>query len=417
MGAPIILDWGMFGELALRIARELGECFYFSPWASSFPKPDQQLICAGLEDYGVTRVDFPLGLLDHGHDPGCWIFPDLYFTDLQSLLRKLGCEVWGSGWGELLELDRWKLHLVLEEAGWPVPEAERLVGITHLEQRLRAEPEQLFVKLAPYYRGLTETYEHRGWPASRTWLEETRAKLGPRGDTMPFMLQRAVPGSDVVEPGMDLIILNGRIQYPTLIGWERKGVGLISKVVDAIPEALAGAVETVVSALSREMAAPYTNFFSAELRVNEDREAYFIDATCRMPRPGDGAHMELCDNLGEVMTEAAEPIYGARYACQIMLESAQAEKRPLHIAFPAEYRDNIKLYWFYRDEQEEYWTLPNAITNVVSVVAVGDDLEEVKKQALEIAESVKADGLNYESNVFDLIEEEIEKGEAKGIAW
>jgi len=419
---PIVLDWGMFGELALRLARELGECMYFSPWASSFPKPDQQLICTGLEDFGVTRVDFPLELLkEDDSSPTHWIFPDLYFTDLQALLRRLPPEfgdygVWGSGWGELLELDRWKLHQVLQEAGCPVPKVERLIGVTRLEQRLRNEPETLFVKLAPYYRGLTETYQHRGWPASRTWFEETRAKLGPRGDTMPWMLQPPIPGERVVEPGMDLIIVDGEIQFPTLLGWERKAQGMISQVVDDLPDVLAKPIWTVVKALSGE-AGPYTNFFSAELRVNEHGEAYFIDATCRMPRPGDGAHLELCDNLGAVITDDEPPVYRAKYACQLMLESPEAEKRSLHISFPEEYRDNIKLYWFFRDPDGEYWTLPNGITNVVSVVATGDDLEDVKRQALEIAESVKGDRLTYESNVFDLIEQDIEKGEANGIPW
>ena len=414
----LVLDHGLFIELALRLAHELDDTVgYFSPWASAFPNPQDQLLGTGLEDFGVKRVDFPWELFETSEEPDIYIFPDLLFTDQQTLLRKLGRQVWGSGWGELLEMNRWKLQGLLEDAGWPAPETERLTGVDALLKRLKNESESLFVKLAPYYRGLMETYEHRGWPDSRTWYDKVRSDLGMRGDTMDFMLQRSIPGEKVVEPGFDLIIKDGRILYPTLIGYEKKGSALISKVIEELPDVVAGPIETVVEALSKE-GSPYSNFFSAELRVNEDGEAYFIDATARAPRPGDGADMELWTNLGEIVTsDSTEPLAAGQYAVQLMLDSPQAEKRPLHIRFPEEKRDNIKLYQFYRDPQGQYWTLPRGISNVVSVTVVGDDLDKIQKECLEIAKEVKFDGSEYEEHAFDKILEDIETGRDNGVDW
>jgi hypothetical protein len=405
----------MLGELALRLARELGECQFFSPWAQAFPKPDRQLIGSGLEEFGVTRVDFPLELVGVRGEPDIYIFPDLYFADMQTMLRRLDLQVWGSGWGELLELDRPKLYDLLERNGFLVPPVETVTGVQALEQRLRRVDER-FVKLPGYYRGIAETYDHRGWPASRTWFEKLRADLGSRGETMSFMLQEPVPGDHVVEPGVDLIVINGEIQYPLLVGWERKEVGLIAQVVEDIPALLRPSVETVVEALSAE-GAPYNNFFSAELRVNEHREVYFLDATCRMPMPADAVHYELCENLGAVMTRGESPEYGARYACQLILTSPFADKRPLHVAFPEELRDNVKLYWFYRDPKGDYWTLPNEVHNVASVVATGNVLEEVKRRTLELAKEVKFDGATYEGDCFERIEEDIERGTKNGVPF
>ncbi len=417
----LVVDYGLTIELARLLARDLdGEVGYFSPWVSSFAEPKATMLGTGLEDEGVKRIDFPWSLLDSPDEPDIWVFPDLYFTDWQQHLRAMGKNVWGSGPGELLELDRWKLHEVLFKAKQSEAGITLADGIEQLGDFLKHDysDERKFIKLSQYYRGASETYEHKGWPASRSWFEDLAHIVGPAGDKLRFMLQEPIEG-DSVEPGIDLLIVNGEATTPYLIGYEDKDHGLISKVTENINFAWQS-LGAVVRALSEEQ--PYSNTFSGEMRITETGDCYFIDATCRMPRPGDGAHQKLCRNLAEVIDGGArgqiiQPDDSAKFCCQLMLSSPWAKEHPMHVRFPEELRDNILLYYFYRDDDGEYWTLPHNVEQVVSVVTTGDDLEKVKQECLDIAKEIEGDQLTFKHDVFEQIETMIEKGQGYGVDW
>ncbi len=419
----LVVDYGLTIELARLLARDLdGEVGYFSPWVSSFAEPKATMLGTGLEDEGVKRVDFPWSLFDSPDEPDIWVFPDLYFTDWQQHLRAMGKNVWGSGAGELLELDRWKLHETLKTADQLLPRIESVTGLAALESELRSSvsrDERRFIKLSQYFRGASETYEAKAWPASRAWFEDLAHTVGPAGDKLRFMLQEPIAG-DSVEPGIDLLVLNGQVVSPYLLGYEDKDSGLISKVVTTIPDCMVAPVTAVAMAIYEDQ--PYTNTLSGEMRVTETGECYFIDATCRMPRPGDGAHLKLTRNFARVVDDAARSIsaqheYSATFCCQVMLSSPWAKEHPMHVRFPEELRDNILLYYFYRDDDGEYWTLPHNVEQVVSVVTTGDDLEKVKQQCLDIAKEIEGDQLIFKHDVFEQIEEMIEKGQGYGVDW
>src|SRR5260370_11821508 len=95
------------------------------------------MLGTGLEDEGVKRVDFPWSLLDSPDEPDIWVFPDLYFTDWQQHLRAMGKNVWGSGPGELLELDRFALLRALNERKQSVPQTKAIHGLKHLCDSLK----------------------------------------------------------------------------------------------------------------------------------------------------------------------------------------------------------------------------------------------------------------------------------------
>ena len=410
----IVWDHGLFVDLAIRIARELGDCLYHSPWQSSSPHPVDQLIGSGLEEFGVERVDFPLELIGTADEPETWIFPDLYFTDLQGLLRSLGKNVWGSGWGELLELDRLKLHTVLKNAGHPTLPITNVVGTMNLERYLR-DGDEAWIKIAQYYRGLMETYHHRGWPQSETWFNKRREMLGPAARNFQFMLQEPIDGNSV-EPGIDMLILDGDPVWPALLGYERKNTAILSKVITGLPNSWASPLAAVFTELS---STPYSNFFSAEIRRTEDGLSYLTDATCRMPRPSDAVHMMMWKNLGKVMTAGELPEPAAKYAAQILLTSDALMDGPLHVAFPKELRAAINMWHYYRDEEGEYWVIPQLSRDPVfaSACAIGDSVDEVTAKALEIAEAIEADDAEFEQDAFVQIEKDIEQGVKNGIDW
>ena len=240
----LLLDQGLFPELALRLARELDDTIgYFSPWASAFPNPRDQLIGKGLEDFGVERVDFPFELLDTENESEWWLFPDLFYSDLQSYLRRQGKNVWGGGWGELLELDRWKLYELLREQGYDVAPIKTVTGVDALERELGEK--EAFIKIAQYYRGLRETYKWRGRKASGNWLSSLRSDVMPA--ELRYMIQQ--PTSDeAVEPGIDSLIKHGVLLFPLLLGWEKKDSAILSMVIDKLPD-WAAPMQTVIDKL------------------------------------------------------------------------------------------------------------------------------------------------------------------------
>jgi hypothetical protein len=410
----LVIDHSIFPALALRLAAELGEEIgYHSPPFSSFPDPRDQLIGAGLEDYGVKRVDFLWEQIQKD-TPEIFVFPDLFFSDLQDYLRNEGYNVWGGGWGELLELDRWKLYRVLRAAGEPVPDMLTASGIDDLAFKLREDRQ--FVKIAQYYRGLCETYEWRGHKASGSWL------AGLRKDVMPaelrYMIQPPIEGK-AVEPGLDKIVVNGLPLFPMLMGYEKKDSALLSMVIEEIPE-WAAPVFPVLDELADYN---YTNFASAEIRRTKD-ESFLTDFTARLPRPGDGIHMKIWSNLGTVIEQGARgkpmaPHPVAKYAGQLVFNSQHLADNPLHVIVPPEYEDNVILWRFTRDKDGDLWVLPNILhdTQVGSVVVVGDSIDEIKEQCLEIAGSIKADQLTFERDAFDEIEKDIDQGGINGAQW
>jgi hypothetical protein len=410
----IVIDSGLFPELALRLACELGKCAYFSPWASPIADSEGHPVGSGLQDFGVTRVDRPFELIGTVNEPKTWVFPDLYMTEAQVLLRELGKRVWGSSRADIIKGDYAGIHKSRDQRMPGVLRTEKMDDIDSFIERFPTEPAPSFARLLQYYQGHARTLLQRAWSTLSPRLEDLRDKLGAHCDSTRLMLSEA---SKIVEPRLDVLIVDGIILYPLLIGYERKGAGIISKRIEALPDVLESPVLDVLESLSLE-GDFLTDFFSAKVRVNEEGRGYLSQATCRMRRPGDGIHEQLCENLGAIMAGKADtPTYVQEYACQVVLASAVAEKHALHISFPEEIRDNVKLYNFYRDQVGQYWTLPRGIADVVSVVAIGDSMEKVKKQALELANEVKADCLGFDKNVFDLIEEDIEQGWRNGVEF
>src|ERR1035437_6230905 len=96
-----VYDYGLFVELAIKLAPSFKKLNYFVPWKSSFPKSDLAIIGDGIE--GVTRVE---NFFDIKEETDIFIFPDVYDGDLQLDLESQGYLVWGCRKGEEMELDR-----------------------------------------------------------------------------------------------------------------------------------------------------------------------------------------------------------------------------------------------------------------------------------------------------------------------
>ena len=101
----LVYDHGLFVELAARLARDFGRVYYYNPWQSNYPKESAALVGKDLD--GVI-VENPLdkNVFELISTVDIVIFPDVHDGGLQTYLRGQGVKVWGSGEGEILELDR-----------------------------------------------------------------------------------------------------------------------------------------------------------------------------------------------------------------------------------------------------------------------------------------------------------------------
>ena len=413
MTTAIVIDWGLFPELALRLARDLDHVYYHSPWASSFPDPNDTLIGKGFEDLRVERVDFPMAM---SPEADVWIFPDLYYADWQESLRLEGRTVWGAGWGERIETDRWLMHRIIEDAGYPVIPADTVEGFEELEHFLFKYGGERYIKIAQYYRGAMETFHHKTWRGSQRWLNELLTKIGPANRKMKFLLEKPIAG-DATEPGLDFLIVNGQPLSPAMLGYEIKGSGMISRVVDDIPETLTP-VKALLDFLASEGS---TTFFSCETRVINGK-CYVLDPCCRMPSPGDAMHLEGWNNLTAAIMLGArgerivlDPV--APYAAQIRLYSAPCEGAR-HVSMPEGIRDMVKLRRLYRDEDGELWVMPGKHPETIGgAVGFGDTPENAFESALASTKEVEMEGLEFDEDLLTKAEKEIEKGRKNGIEF
>lgn len=96
-----VVDSGMYVSTALRLARDFGKVYFHSPWIKTCPTLSRRAPGMGFKE--IERVDY---LWSIKNKVDLWVFPWIFFWDLQLELEAQGKRVWGARTGEFLELDR-----------------------------------------------------------------------------------------------------------------------------------------------------------------------------------------------------------------------------------------------------------------------------------------------------------------------
>ena len=81
--AVLIIDNGLFCELAPTLAKSFGKVYYYTPWECAFPRSNTRLVGTGIP--GVTRCNDYWEILD---DIDLFVFPDIYNGFLENSLIK-----------------------------------------------------------------------------------------------------------------------------------------------------------------------------------------------------------------------------------------------------------------------------------------------------------------------------------------
>ena len=394
----LVVDNGLFCELARVLGKTFKKVYYCSPWRSPFPRMNDAYIGYGMDE--IELIDEPeevYGEIDLA------VFPDVYYGEQQKYLRSIGIPVWGSGLGERLELDRDSTKKIMQKRGLPVGKYVVLKGMEALREHLKHHKDQ-FVKIDKY-RGHFETFHARDYKDIEPRLDEMEMSFGPFKHIVEFTVEDALP--DCVEVGIDGYCIDG--EYPDKILWgvEVKDLAYLGSVGEyaKLPKELTTWGETMSYIMKK---AQYRGSFSNEFRIGADRKSYMIDACCRMASPPGELYQELYENLAEIVWMGAQgvcinPKVKAKYGAEVIIHSQWANTHFQPVDFPEEYRDNIKLRNCVKIKGCWY-VVPRTgmeLPEIGSIIGYGNTIQAACDMVKEIGKEVKNYGLDIPYSSID----------------
>lgn len=397
---------GDFTHIAEAIAPEYARVLYYVPWESSFSTAKGLLPGIGLE--GIERVADFFEYLD---DADILIFTDVGNYGLIDWLRAQGKPVFGCGGAGKYETDRLLLKLLCKDIGIDTAEAIPVRGLKGLRAVLETN-EDLFVKLS-YLRGESETRKHTSILHSEDWLNRLATSLGPYRELADFLIEVPIHDNDedgpCVEIGFDSWCGDGQFPEQMLFGYELKDSAFVG-CVGTLPERMATIRDKLSTALNR---VGYRGAISTETRETE-AGSFLIDLTLRFPSPPSELQSKLVANLGEVVWDVAhgarpQPKYRCRYGAQIVVKSPDFQEHPipLEIGRP----ELVAIHGHCIIDGQDYAVSVSEIEEMAGAIGMGDTLEEAIREAYEGAESIKGEGVRYDSGALNKALECVREGE------
>jgi hypothetical protein len=408
----LVLDWGMSVEMALKLAEKFGKVYYYTNWQDAAPTSGKALIGRGLEKFGVYKVDY---FWDYVDKVDLICFFDTYGQDIIEYLRKKGYRVFGAGLAEFLETNRKYGREIQKSVELPAQTTDTVVGLKALTDEIK-KGGNCYVKLNTF-RGDIETFFAKDYPSSKIYLDKLSVSLGPRQESVEFMLEKKIEG---VEPGYDGFVVDGQYTKYCMWGYERKESGYIGKVVrhDDLPPAIKNVNDKLASFFS-EMKT--RSFFSSEIIVDTGGQGYLIDPTVRCPMPvGTALHLELWENLAEFIWEASvgniidlKPLF--KYGCGTSLCSDWAEDNFMEVTVDPDVRRFVKMGCLVSYD-DKYFIVPALIKNpVCTVIGLGDTVDEAVNHLRENIKGVSGFELDSDTGGIENILRDIQEGAEYGL--
>ena len=407
----MVVDSGLFVELSKTLSSSFKKVYYFMDWVSAFPKSNQYIVGHGIE--GVERIDY---MWDYFDDIDIFIFPDVYFGDLQEYLVSVGKTVWGGRKGEEMELYRDKMKEYMESIGLYVTPYKVVKGMAALREYLK-ENDNVYVKIN-LLRGNFETFQSENYELSEPKLDEIEYNLGAMKTIQEFVVEQAF--DNAVESGVDMYTVDGKFPSEIIVGIEIKDLGFLGRVMpyDKIPKSITNFNDEIAPALKEY---GYRGFLSTEVRINKKKVSYMPDLCARSSSPCNELYQLQFKNLADIIWYGAkgfmiDPITEFEYGVEVLIHSSWADKNWQAISFPKKYRDNIKL----RNAcviDGKYYCVPQTVglAEIGAIVAEGNTLQEAIDKVKEIAETVKGYYIEVKLESIDKAIDEFKKLEEFGI--
>lgn len=409
-----VIDFGNNISLAQRISRDFEKVFYFCPYVlNGYPEHNPVDIGRGVNEI-IKIYDWE----DYFEEIDIFIFPDLYYSGLQELLRRQNKLVFGSGKAQVMETDRGAMKRLQKELGLPINEYEEVEGLYELENRLKVLDDK-YIKSG--LRGDSETFHHTNYTLSKEELKGMKHRMGIFDKKEKYIIES--PIKSIAEVGIDTMTADGMYLDESLTGIELKDVGYYGRMVkyDKLPKQLRLVTDKLAPVFQSY---GFRGVYSNEVRIDKKLDGYLIDQTMRMPSPPSSLMMLMYENFSEVLWSIANGIipkvkYKYEHGVQFIIKSDLALTEPVALQFPIEFKDNIDIKNLVIDDDGTYYYTPNGVPmkEIGSVSACGHTMEQAVKLATEIAESVKGFDIKINTDCIADAKKQISELNKNGIRY
>jgi len=410
----MVIDNGIFVEIAVRLAREYKKVYYcVLGWPNSFPRMHEAWIGRGLENIEVVESPWP-----YFNQVDLWVFPDVYYGEMQVWLESQGKAVWGARMGEEMELYRDSMKNLMKSLGLPVQPWIKIKGINALREYLKSNNNK-WVKINKW-RGMMETFFSKDFKEVEPKLDELAYQLGAFKNIMEFIVEDDLP--DLVEVGLDAYSIDGKFPSQMMSGIEVKDKGYIGifKQYKDLPAVITDFDKALAPTLKQY---GYRGFYSTELRVGGDKKPVMIDMCARAGSPPSELYQENYKNLAEIIWAGGngilvDPVPVAKFGAEMLIHSSWADKNWQPVDFPPENRQFIKL----RNAamvDDRYYVIPQALglPEIGAAVGYGDTLQAAIDMVKKVAKSVTGYFIDIFPDSLDEAKDEIAKSAKFGINY
>lgn len=409
----LIFDYGNQISVAQRLSRDFGRVLYYIPSViNGFKDHKAHGIGRGIE--GVERVD---DWWDYYHEIDLFVFCDIYDGALQTFLRNQGKLVFGGGKASELESERLQFKQLIEKLGLRVNDYDVAYGIDELDAKLKNVDDR-YIKSK--LRGDMETWHHTNYALSMSELRRMKHDMGMYGERETYIIESPIDA--IGEIGYDGYCIDGEYPKISCSGIEIKDAGYLGKMMqyDKLPMQVLEVNKKIAPILQ---SFGYRAAFSTEIRIDKDKNGYFIDPTLRFPEPNTSLTLEMYENYSEIIYMVAMGIvpeikYKYQWGCELIMKSELAKTEPCAILFPEEYKNNVKIKNLVVEDGVHYFT-PNGVEmcEVGAVVACGQTMDQAINMACEIADTVKGFDLKINTNCIEEAKNQIKELNRNGIPF
>lgn len=409
-----VIDFGNYIGVARRLAKDFSKVFYYNPTViNGFPEHNPVDIGRGVNEI-IKIYDWE----DFFEEIDIFVFPDLYYSGLQELLRRQGKLVFGSGKAQVMETDRGSMKRLQTELNLPINEYREVEGLYELENVLR-NTEDKFIKSS--LRGDAETFYHTNYALSKEELKSMKHKMGIFDKKEKYIIE--TPIESMAEIGLDTMIADGMYLEESLGGIELKDTGYYGRMMryDRLPKQIKNITDKLAPVFQTYgMRGAYSN----EVRVDKKGVGYLIDQTLRFPTPPVSLMMIMYENFSEIIWSIASGItpkvkYRYEHGVQLIIRSELGMTDPVALQFPAEYKDYIDIKNLVIDDDGTFYFTPNGVPmkEIGSVCGIGHSLEQALKMAKEISETVKGFDIKINCDCIEDAKNQIKELNKNGIRF
>lgn len=412
--ACLVIDHGLFPFVAQKLSEFIPECYYFTHWENGAPMPQMDHIGHGLD--GIIRVDSVYDVIND-EKPGLIVFGDVGHGDWQEDLRQRGFSVFGTSRGELLEDDRIKFRKILEKLKLPVsPYVPVYGGIEELREKLQKVTDK-YVKIS-MYRGAGETFHHKNYEESKTEINRLGHVLDIFDKEVEFIIEDPIKAF-VENVAIEWFLNDKGYLSHGIWGIENKNSAYLGKKCEfnKLPPVLKDIADKFLPIYKKYLV---RGAISVEGHVTEDGKFWYDDPCMRFGSPPGEVIVEAYDNFPDVLksiadNETIEPEMSDDYFTEVMLKVREPSDESINVEFPNKFSDSVKLRNLCKMNGKLSIIPQGKETIIGAAVGKGKSIDEAKEKAFNAAKSVKGEGIYYDKDGFDVIDEQIKKAKRAGL--